>query len=579
MAYLNETPVWEEYIRMLELTDPVLGGEDGPDNIAPRQLANRTAWLKAQIELLLTKASIPATDFNDCVENGFYIVNGNTHAPTTQSTRWAAFVFNATASACVQLATYYSTSNKDLFFRTLKSGIWSDWAEIANKAYVDDGDTRLQNRPLTTDIHDWMPASTDIMVYGLGVNITNAPDAKWWRYIGMTHNDSRKYVTLLAMPIDSSSNRLLIKTCNRDTWSGWREFAGKDDLGVPYMTIPSSGLPNDWPEKLSFGRVYGTNGYPCAYGTVWSFKGASYDVTQILVEWRGVTGATGNMWFRNARDNSNVFSDWTRVATDADVDKRVLKSGDTMTGRLKLANMGGQWINTTGGAASVYKNFVADTGASSVLAWRDPAGNAFAIGAMLNDTSRNDHRILVRHTADQVAAGVNAVPETLIGIDAAGNLNIKGHVKTTDVAYAATATTDGANAGIITLAADNDTTSRNKAATPAGVAAQVSSTGGVHMDFARVGCVHVAAMSNYANNTPVLVALPAGGTWRGLILGSDNVVDSGDEFGVCGSILTYNTGNTRQVRVFSAAGGTSFSVNSQTGGGGNSIVVFAIRVA
>lgn len=51
MANLPENPTWEPGIRQLELTDPVQGGPDGTDNIAPKQLANRTAWLKQEVEL------------------------------------------------------------------------------------------------------------------------------------------------------------------------------------------------------------------------------------------------------------------------------------------------------------------------------------------------------------------------------------------------------------------------------------------------------------------------------------------------------------------------------------------------
>lgn len=50
MANLQETATWEGGIRQLEITDPVLGGPDGIDNIAPRQLANRTLYLKKQQE-------------------------------------------------------------------------------------------------------------------------------------------------------------------------------------------------------------------------------------------------------------------------------------------------------------------------------------------------------------------------------------------------------------------------------------------------------------------------------------------------------------------------------------------------
>lgn len=52
MANLPETPVWEEGIYQLETTDPVQGGPDGVDNLPNRQLANRTVYLKKQIDEL-----------------------------------------------------------------------------------------------------------------------------------------------------------------------------------------------------------------------------------------------------------------------------------------------------------------------------------------------------------------------------------------------------------------------------------------------------------------------------------------------------------------------------------------------
>ena len=50
MANLKETAQWEEGIYQWETTDPVLGGENGIDNKPTRQLANRTAWLKQELE-------------------------------------------------------------------------------------------------------------------------------------------------------------------------------------------------------------------------------------------------------------------------------------------------------------------------------------------------------------------------------------------------------------------------------------------------------------------------------------------------------------------------------------------------
>lgn len=58
MANLNENANWEPGIYQLELEDPVIGGPDGIDNLQAKQLANRTLYLKKQIETISN--SIPA---------------------------------------------------------------------------------------------------------------------------------------------------------------------------------------------------------------------------------------------------------------------------------------------------------------------------------------------------------------------------------------------------------------------------------------------------------------------------------------------------------------------------------------
>ena len=50
MANLTETNRWEAGIYQLETSDPVMGGPNGIDNRAPRELANRTMWLKTELD-------------------------------------------------------------------------------------------------------------------------------------------------------------------------------------------------------------------------------------------------------------------------------------------------------------------------------------------------------------------------------------------------------------------------------------------------------------------------------------------------------------------------------------------------
>jgi len=50
MAYLQEEANWEEGIYQYEVEDWVEGGPDGIDNIQAKALANRTRYLKAEVE-------------------------------------------------------------------------------------------------------------------------------------------------------------------------------------------------------------------------------------------------------------------------------------------------------------------------------------------------------------------------------------------------------------------------------------------------------------------------------------------------------------------------------------------------
>jgi phage-related tail fiber protein len=53
MADLPEQNEWAAGIYQLETSDPVLGGPDGIDNLQGKQLANRTRWLKDQIDKIV----------------------------------------------------------------------------------------------------------------------------------------------------------------------------------------------------------------------------------------------------------------------------------------------------------------------------------------------------------------------------------------------------------------------------------------------------------------------------------------------------------------------------------------------
>lgn len=60
MANLSETPNYDAGIYQIETTDPVLGGPSGIANAQAKALANRTAWLKQQMEQINSGVLTPS---------------------------------------------------------------------------------------------------------------------------------------------------------------------------------------------------------------------------------------------------------------------------------------------------------------------------------------------------------------------------------------------------------------------------------------------------------------------------------------------------------------------------------------
>lgn len=118
MADLAETETYEAGIYQLEITDPVIGGPDGIDNLQAKQLANRTNWLKAKIDSLLGlsvihTATLKATP-SDADEFGFL----------SSSAAWSLVKMTGT-NLKAWLKTYFDTVYKPigaLLFSDMPSG-------------------------------------------------------------------------------------------------------------------------------------------------------------------------------------------------------------------------------------------------------------------------------------------------------------------------------------------------------------------------------------------------------------------------------------------------------------------------
>ncbi len=61
MAVVKESPVWVTGITQIDPNDPVQGGAGGVDNVPHEQLANRTAYLKKEVEGIIGETTEPMT--------------------------------------------------------------------------------------------------------------------------------------------------------------------------------------------------------------------------------------------------------------------------------------------------------------------------------------------------------------------------------------------------------------------------------------------------------------------------------------------------------------------------------------
>ncbi|PJG82129.1 phage tail protein [Caviibacterium pharyngocola] len=113
MATLKESADWTEGIYQIETTDPVVGGENGIANQQAKDLANRTKWLKQEVEKRAPTAS-PTFTGSPKAPTAAQTVNDTTLATTAYvRTAIAALVGSApeTLDTLAEIATALGSDN------------------------------------------------------------------------------------------------------------------------------------------------------------------------------------------------------------------------------------------------------------------------------------------------------------------------------------------------------------------------------------------------------------------------------------------------------------------------------------
>ncbi|WP_406705413.1 tail fiber protein [Sodalis sp.] len=164
MSYLKESPAWEDGIYQIETSDPVLGGPEGITNRPPRELANRTAWLKQQLEGTQAALEAHANSRNHpdatLAAKGFVQLSNATYSQdeTTAATprlvndRVNAVVGNAPSDLDTLKKLAQAISNNPKFAESVTQLLSQKLAKNENGADIPDKNQFIKNLGLTETV-------------------------------------------------------------------------------------------------------------------------------------------------------------------------------------------------------------------------------------------------------------------------------------------------------------------------------------------------------------------------------------------------------------------------------------------
>ncbi|MBG6241330.1 MAG: hypothetical protein EKE20_04935, partial [Candidatus Symbiopectobacterium sp. Dall1.0] len=161
MSYLKESPAWEDGIYQIETSDPVLGGPEGITNRPPRELANRTAWLKQQLEGTQAALEAHANSRNHpdatLAAKGFVQLSNATYSqdestaatPKLVNNRVNAIVDNAPSDLDTLNKLAQAISNNPKFAESVTQLLSQKLAKNENGADIPDKNLFVKNLGLT----------------------------------------------------------------------------------------------------------------------------------------------------------------------------------------------------------------------------------------------------------------------------------------------------------------------------------------------------------------------------------------------------------------------------------------------
>ena len=212
------------------------------------QLANMAALYAATVGFGLGASTSPViTDLGAVTNTGIYaFASTATSAPVALSGELLHLQYNSSNGA--QLVVITGSTLPRTFTRTMQSGTWTAWQELATLASP--AFTGTPTAPTasfganTTQLATMAAVYAATQAFGLGTNsiavspLSNAVATGFYRYVASVSDApttsagtllhlqvSSTYATQLAATTTGTTNRTFTRTLNNGTWGGWQELA------------------------------------------------------------------------------------------------------------------------------------------------------------------------------------------------------------------------------------------------------------------------------------------------------------------------------------------------------------------
>ena len=275
MANLKEQEKWEDGVYQIEENDPVLGGENGITNKPIKQLANRTLWLKKFLELL-GKKSAPKDLTADSTSTADE--SGHSHKLPVGSTTQKG-IWQATSDTGVDSDGLVLTAKAGKKLAQMIAVV-----QLALNNYIPNS---KKSNAVNSNNNDTVATSAAVKTaYDKGVDAKNAADNAQ-RTANSANNNANNRV---AKSGDTMTGNLVIDS-QSNAWSGVA-LKNKQGKYLVYEVTPDS-------------EPY--------FGSMIYRDGAGHNINHL----------------RLPKRNGDI-------ALKEDVDGKVSKSGDTMTGALNI---------------------------------------------------------------------------------------------------------------------------------------------------------------------------------------------------------------------------------------------------